>query len=77
MPGFQEQRAIHFNRLVMDEMLDECPCNNGFSIDDEGKSRCVDCDRIIGTPLSRFWDRNDPDKMSDEDWEIYREIDFS
>lgn len=58
-------------------MDEQCLCNNGTYIDDEGKSRCNDCDRITGTALGRYWDSHDPETMSEKDWELYGEIDFS
>lgn len=54
-----------------------CFCNDGTRLDDSGNDRCVHCDRIVGTPHSRYWDKHDPDTMSGEDWDIYNEIDWS
>lgn len=63
----------------MKETEDEngCFCNDGTYYDDDGNDRCVHCSKVIGTPFSRFWDSNDPDTMSDEDWKNYNEIDWS
>ena len=54
-----------------------CFCNDGYHLDDDGNSRCIHCDRMIGTPQSRYWQTHDRKTMSAKDWEKYREIDWS